>query len=186
MSLSGLAQPGAGGIDLASLPAWLVTLSIFLLRCTDTTLSTLRMLAVFRGRRGLAWILGFTGSLLFVLAIAAVLENLSHPLNALAYAAGFASGSFLGIMIEERLAAGHSLLRIVSPDRGSAVIEALRESGRGATELTGRSESGTVTTIYCYVPRREVSLAQSQISALDPVAYVTVENVRQLRGGWKA
>lgn len=174
------------GIDLTGLPVWLVTAAIFLLRCTDTTLSTLRMLAVFRGRRWLAWILGFAASLLFVLAVAGVLGNLNQPVNILAYAAGFASGNFLGIVIEERRAVGHSLLRIVSPDRGPALIEALRSAGRGATELPGRSESGTLTMIYCYVPRREVSMALRQISSLDPLAHVTVENVRQLKGGWRA
>jgi uncharacterized protein YebE (UPF0316 family) len=174
------------GINLASLPVWLVTLAILLLRCMDTTLSTLRMLAVLRGRRLLAWALGFFGSLLFVSAVAVVLENLSEPLNILAYAAGFATGNVLGIAIEDRLAAGHSLLRIVSPGRGAALIEALRSAGRGATELPGRSESGTVTMIYCYVPRRDVPLARRQISTLDPLAHVTVENVRELKGGWQA
>lgn len=186
MNAFDLADALAMGIDLMSIPVWLVTLAIFLLRCTDTTLSTLRMLAVLRGRHRLAWILGFSGSLLFVLAVAGVLKNLEKPLNVLAYASGFASGNFLGIVIEERLAAGHSLLRIVSPDRGPVLIEALRSAGRGATELPGRSGAGTVTMIYCYVPRREVSMAQRQISGLDPLAHVTVENVRQLKGGWKA
>lgn len=157
-----------------------------LLRCVDTTLSTLRVLAVVRGRRPLAWILGFCSSLLFVTAVAAVLQSLDEPLNVLAYAAGFASGNALGILIEDRLAAGHSLLRIVSPGRGPALIEALRSAGRGATELPARSETGTVTMIYCYVPRRDVPLARRQISTLDPQAHVTVENVRQLKGGWQA
>lgn len=172
--------------DLNSLPVWLLMLGIFLLRCTDTTLSTLRMLAVVRGRRVLAWFLGFCGSLLFVSAVAAVLESLDRPLNILAYAAGFATGNVLGIVIEDRRAAGHSLLRIVSPERGPALIEALRSVGRGATELPGRSAAGTVTMIYCYVPRREVPTARRQIAALDPRAHVTVENVRQLKGGWQA
>jgi uncharacterized protein YebE (UPF0316 family) len=174
------------GIDLTGLPVWLVALAILMLRCTDTTLSTLRMLAVMRGRRALAWALGFFGSLLFVSAVAVVLQNLGKPLNALAYAAGFATGNVLGIAIEDRLAAGHSLLRIISPKRGPALIEALRSAGRGATELPARSDAGTVTMIYCYVPRRDVPLTRRQISALDPLAHVTVENVRQLKGGWRA
>lgn len=176
----------ASGFELTNLPAWLVMLAIFLLRCTDTTLSTLRMLAVVRGRRMLAWFLGFCGALLFVSAVAVVLESLDRPLNILAYAAGFASGNVLGIFIEDRRAAGHSLLRIVSPERGPALIEGLRTTGRGATELPGRSATGTVTMIYCYVPRREVPTARRQIAALDPRAHVTVENVRQLKGGWQA
>jgi uncharacterized protein YebE (UPF0316 family) len=174
------------GFELTDLPAWLVLLTIFLLRCTDTTLSTLRMLAVVRGRRVLAWFLGFCGSLLFVLAVAVVLDSLDRPLNILAYGAGFASGNVLGIVIEDRRAAGHSLLRIVSPERGPALIEGLRATGRGVTELPGRSAAGMVTMIYCYVPRREVPMVRRQIAALDPLALVTVEHVRQLKGGWQA
>lgn len=172
--------------DLTDLPLWLVTLAIGLLRCTDTTLSTLRVLAVLRGRRTLAWFLGFGGSLLFVTAVAVVLQHLDRPLDVIAYAAGYATGNVLGIAIEDHLAAGHSLLRIVSPQRGPALIEALRSAGRGATELPGRSGTGAVTTIFCYVPRRDVPTVSRQMSSLDPSAHITVENVRQLKGGWKA
>jgi uncharacterized protein YebE (UPF0316 family) len=179
-------DPMALGINLASWPVWLMALAILLLRCTDTTLSTLRMLAVLRGRRGLAWVLGFFGSLVFVSAVAVVLQNLGKPLNLLAYAAGFATGNVLGIAIEDRLAVGHSLLRIVSPDHGPQLIEALRSTGRGATEMPARSQAGTVTMIYCYVPRRDVRSARRQIAVLDPSAHVTVENVRELKGGWQA
>lgn len=95
------------------------TAAIFMLRVTDMSLDTLRVLFVMRGRKGSAWISGFFQSALFVVAISSVLANLDNPLNIVAYAAGFATGNVVGILIENRLAIGFTHLRIISPGRGS-------------------------------------------------------------------
>ena len=42
---------------------------IFALRVSDMTLDTLRVLVVMRGRRKIAWVLGFFQALIFVIAI---------------------------------------------------------------------------------------------------------------------
>ena len=64
-------------------PAILVALGIFALQISDMTLDTIRVLFVFRNKRGLAWILGFFQSLIFVIAITSVLSNLENPINML-------------------------------------------------------------------------------------------------------
>ena len=66
---------------------------IFLLRVSDMTLDTLRVLVVMRGKKGLAWLLGFFQAAIFVLAISSVLSNLDNPLNVVGYAAGFGTGT---------------------------------------------------------------------------------------------
>src|SRR5512137_453094 len=99
---------------LLSPQAWLAAGLIFLLRVSDMTLDTLRVLVVMRGRKGIAWVLGFFQSIIFVTAITSVLANLDNPLNILGYAAGFATGNVVGMLIEERLAIGHIQLSIVS------------------------------------------------------------------------
>ena len=70
---------------------------IALARITDITLDTIRTVAIVQGRRGLAAVLGFFGALIFVCAVAKVLQNFDHPAYALAYAIGFAAGTYLGI-----------------------------------------------------------------------------------------
>jgi uncharacterized protein YebE (UPF0316 family) len=72
--------------------AWLTAGLIFLLRVSDMTLDTLRVLMVMRGKKGIAWILGFFQSAIFILAISSVLTHLDNPLNIIGYAAGFATG----------------------------------------------------------------------------------------------
>jgi uncharacterized protein YebE (UPF0316 family) len=161
-------------------------LAIFLLRTIDITISTLRTFSIARGHRLAAWLLGFTQALLFVTAISAMLTHLQNVLNLLAFAAGMATGNVLGITIEGLLAPGHSLLHIYSQGRGEGIARELRKLGHGATMVSGKGRDGTVSLIYCNIPRRKVRNIHEQVAAHDPEAYISVENVRQLRGGWRA
>lgn len=174
------------GLDWSLIPSDLVPLVIFCLRTSDLTLGTLRMLIVVRGRKTAAWFIAVAQATLFVVGVAGVLGNLNNPLNILAYAAGFASGNVLGIIIEAKLVPGHSLLRITSSHLGDAVSEHLHAGGYGATVVSGSGIEGTVSMILCYVARRDVARVRREILDIDPEAFITLENVRQLRGGWRA
>ncbi len=171
---------------LAISPALMPAL-IFLLRVTDMSLDTMRVLFVFRGRRPATWVLGFFQSLIWVTAISTVLGNLDNLWNVVAYAGGFATGNVVGMLIEERLAVGHAQLRIISSRRGTAIAEAIREAGYAATELSGRGRDGMVSVINCSVKRRDIRTVRRQVQEIDPEAFVTVEEVRPLhRGFWRA
>jgi len=174
-------------IDFLSIPPWLLTLFIFLLRVTDMSLDTLRMLFVFRGRKSITWILGFLQSAIWVIAITSVLNNLDNLLNIIAYAGGFATGNVVGMIIEERLAVGHAHLRVISSRMGSAIVEAIRNEGYAATEISGRGRDGTVTIINCSIKRSHISKIQNQISQIDQDAFITLEDIRPIhRGFWRA
>lgn len=174
-------------LDLLAIPAWIMPLAIFALRVTDMSLDTLRVLFVIRGRKLPAWILGFFQSAIWVVAITSVLSHLHNLWNLLGYAAGFASGNVVGMMIEERLAIGHGHMRIISSSLGSALAEAVRQAGYAATELPGRGKDGTVSIITCSVRRKDIDQVRSRVLEIDPEAFVTVEEVRPLhRGFWRA
>jgi len=172
------------GLDWGSIPSTIVPWLIFSLRTINLTLATLSMLTIVRGRRAIVWFLGILHSSLFVITIAGVLGNLQNPWNLIAYAAGLATGNVLGMAIEAKLAPGHSLLRITSSGRGTAILESLHGHGHGATEYSGQGRSGTVSVILCYVPRRQVEQVKRHVINTDPEAFITVDYVRQLRGGW--
>jgi uncharacterized protein YebE (UPF0316 family) len=160
---------------------------IFALRVSDMTLDTLRVLVVMRGRKGIAWVLGFFQASIFVIAITSVLSNLDNPLNILAYAAGFATGNVVGMLIEERLAIGHIQLSIISPRRGAALAERLREEGYAITEISARGKDGVVTLLSCSVLRKNVSKVQQLVNEVDDSAFITAEDVRPVRRGfWRA
>ena len=160
---------------------------IFVLRVLDMTLDTLRVLVMMRGRKSAAWILGFFQALIFVVAISSVLRDLDNLLNIIGYAAGFATGNVVGIMLEQRLAIGHSHLSIVSPRWGTAIAERLRGEGYAVTELPARGRDGMVTLLSCSVLRRNVRKVHEIVHELDSDAFITAEDVRPVRRGfWRA
>lgn len=169
-----------------ALPAFAITILIFVLRVSDMTLDTLRVLFVIRGRKSLAWILGFFQSALWVIAITSVLSNLDNPWNIVAYASGFATGNVVGITIEQSLAIGHSHMQIISQRLGSAIVEKVREMGYAATELPARGRDGTVSVISCSLRRRDINEMRNVVQVIDPQAFITVEDIRPIhRGYWR-
>jgi uncharacterized protein YebE (UPF0316 family) len=167
--------------------AWLGAGLIFLLRVMDMSLDTMRMLMVMRGRRGMAWGLGFFQSAIFILAITRVLSNLNNPLNLIGYAAGFATGNVVGMWMEERLAIGHIHLSIFSPRRGAALVERLRTEGYAVTELSGRGKDGMVSLLHCNVLRKNVDQVNKIVKEIDEEAFITAEEIRPVRRGfWRA
>jgi uncharacterized protein YebE (UPF0316 family) len=172
---------------LLSPAAWLAGLTIFALRVCDMTCDTLRMLFVVRGRKAIAWGLGFTQSIIFVVAITSVLSHMNNPLNVVGYAAGFATGNVVGMWIEERLAIGHVKISIVTQRLGTALSEVLRQAGFAVTEIPARGRDGSVSMLSVSVLRKDVDRVQAIVHAKDPEAFVIAEDVRPLRRGfWRA
>lgn len=160
---------------------------IFALRVSDMSLDTLRVLFVMRGRKGIAWVLGFFQSAIFVVAITSVLSHLDNPLNVIGYAAGFATGNVVGMTIEERLAIGHTELRIISSRRGAAIAERLRAEGYAVTEIPARGKDGMVTMLSVSVLRKNNDRVRGMVNDVDAEAFITAEDIRPIRHGfWRA
>src|SRR5512140_1282978 len=140
---------------LLSSSAWIGALTIFALRITDMSLDTLRVLYVVRGRRGIVWMLGFFQSAVYVIAITRVLSDISNPLTVLGYAAGFATGNILGMLVEARLAVGHIQLQSVSKKHSVKLARALRDGGYGVTEISARGRDRTDKLLSTRVLRKD-------------------------------
>jgi uncharacterized protein YebE (UPF0316 family) len=167
--------------------ALLAAAFIFTLRLMDMSLDTLRVLFVMRGRKPQAWVFGFFQSIIFVVAIGSVLSNLNNPLNIIGYAAGFATGNVIGIILEERLAYGHVLLSIISSRRGPAIAERLRTEGYAVTEIAAQGRDGMVAFLSCSVLRKKVSEVRNLVHGVDDSAFITADDIRPVRRGhWRA
>jgi uncharacterized protein YebE (UPF0316 family) len=112
---------------LAENPYLLVPI-IFFARVADVSLGTFRTIVVFRGQKALASFIGFFEIIIWLLAASQVFTNLDHWYFALAYAAGFAVGNYVGISIESRFGIGNEIIRCISFNR-DVLAGKLREEG---------------------------------------------------------
>ena len=160
-------------------------LLIFCLRLTDVTLGTLRILMTVRGRKYLAALIGFFEVTIFIVAVSQVVRNVHNVWMVLGYSLGFAAGTLVGMTIEERLALGFTVVRIISTDIENKIAEALRALGYGVTEMTGQGLRGAVEILEVVVQRHDLPVVLQTIDEVDSRAFVTVEETRRVYRGYR-
>ena len=112
-----------------------------LLACLSVSLWTLRVTIAAAGRKVAAAAVAGVESLLFVLAFGTVLSSLQDPVRIAAYAVGVAGGTLLGMVVDERLSNGRSLVRLVVD--GSGVEETTRLARARLAGYPGRRRRRT-------------------------------------------
>ena len=165
---------------LASILAGLL---IFGMRVIDMSADTLRMLFAMRGRKSPAFFIGAAEAAVFILAVSQVLKGPLNPFTVLGYACGFATGTVVGMLAEERLALGFTRFSIYSLASGANLAGALREAGHAVTEFAGHGQSGDIAVVTCAVSRKDAPAVHDLIRRVDPQAFVTLDDVRSLQRG---
>ncbi|MEL7626911.1 MAG: DUF5698 domain-containing protein [Anaerolineaceae bacterium] len=172
---------------MADLLTWQVfgtTLLIFFVRVLSISMDTLRFMFTMRGKRTIAWFLGFFESVLFVLTVGVVLNDMTNFLYIIAYAAGYATGNVIGMYIERKLAVGYSHISVISKTRGSEVSHALRENDFAVTEIPAQGMEGPVCISDLSVRRKDIADVEKIVKETDPEAFITIEEVTPLRAGY--
>ena len=163
---------------------WLILpLLIFLARISDVTLSTIRIVFVMSGRRNLAPVLGFFESLIWLIAISQIIKNISSPLSYIAYAGGFATGTYVGMFMEEKLALGKVMVRVITHREATALLHFLHSSRFGLTSVEAQGKREKVSLIFSVVERHDLPEFISIIERFHPNAFYTVESVRFVSDG---
>lgn len=160
-------------------------LIIFISRVVDVTLGTFRTLMVVQGRRVQAAIIGFFEISIYVVALGQVVNNLDNPLNLLSYALGYASGNYLGITMEGKVALGNLSVQVIlkTPDN-SELKELLRLKGFGVTCLSGQGLEGTREILNLVINRKDLKTLQNIVYEYDETAFITVSNINPVSGGF--
>ncbi|MFG0252157.1 MAG: DUF2179 domain-containing protein [Phycisphaerales bacterium JB038] len=156
----------------------LTCLFIFTARIVDVSMGTLRTLWMVQGRKLAVFVLGFVEILIWVLAVSKVIQNLGEePVYALVYAFGFASGNYIGLLIDQKLAYGEQVLRIFCRE-GKGVAQQLREQGFGVTVFKGEGRDSDVDMLFVETKRKRSPQVIGTARKLDPMCYYVVDTVQ--------
>lgn len=156
---------------------------IFLARMSDVTLATLRNILLSKSVKYIVPFIGFIEVLIWLLAISQIMKNLHNPICFLAYATGYSLGIFFGIKIEERLALGLQVMRIITQKDSNELISALVDHSFGITTIDGHGAKGPVKIILTVVKRKDVNLVRQLIEQNNSSAFYSVEDIRAVNRG---
>ena len=157
---------------------------IFCAQIANVCMETLRIVFLSKGIKYLAPVIAFFEIIIWLLAIVGVMSNLSNPVNFIAYAFGFALGTYVGLVIEERLSIGMVIMRIITTGETSAgIAEFLQSEQYGTTCLDAKGARGGVTMIISLVNRDDVPRITRYIEQTNPGAFFSIEDVRYVNQG---
>lgn len=156
---------------------------VFFARICDVTLGTMRIIFISKGKKYLAPVVGFLEVFIWILIISRILTATHDLLCYVAYAGGYATGSIVGIWVEERIAIGTQLIRVYTKKTGRDLVVVLNRAGFGATLSMGEGIEGAVHIVQTVVNRNTAAKAEKLITAFDPQAFYVISDVRTVQRG---
>lgn len=169
--------------DFLDVYPWLLPFIIFLGRVIDVSLGTLRIIFVSKGEKYKAPIIGLIEVFIWVMVISQVLSRANDLVSYLSYAAGYATGNYIGILLENRIAYGIVLCRIYTQKNGNALIQTLNKLDFGATLTHGSGSTNEVDIIETVVDRKELKTLEATINSFDNNSFYVIEDIRTKQNG---
>lgn len=152
---------------------------IFLARIMDVSINTIRIIYVLGGRRMTATLLGFFESFIWLMAIRQIFEHLDNWVCYIAYPGGFAMGILVGMMIEERIAYGKVIVRIITRKDVSELIMFLNNQQFRYTRVDSEGLDGPESLVFTVLPRENLEELLTKMKNILPTAFYTVEKVNR-------
>ena len=162
---------------------YLLPIMIFFGRICDVTLGTLRIIFVSNGKRTIAPIIGFFEVFIWIVIISQILARANDLVAYLSYAAGYATGTYAGMLIESKLAFGVLLYRVYTRKNGRELVSMLSKNGFGATLVHAEGSIDKVDVIETIVSRQKMKKVESLINDFDENAFYVTEDVRTTQNG---
>jgi uncharacterized protein YebE (UPF0316 family) len=164
--------------------AWVILpILIFAARVIDVTFGTIRIIFISKGEKFLAPLFGFFEIIVWLFAIGQIMQNLTNLTYYFAYAVGFATGNFVGMYIEEKMAMGTLVIRIITNKDASNLIEAIKLKNYGLTVVDAQGATGDVKIIFTVIKRKNVGDVVEMIKQFNPKAFFSIEEVRLAKEG---
>ena len=156
---------------------------IIIARILDVSMGTIRVVMITKGMKYWATLIGFFEVLIWIVAIRQIFVNVDNPLWLVAYAVGFALGTYIGIQISERLSINDVLVRVITKKDAKELIVALKEKGYGFTIVDSAGKKSKGKVIFSVVHSSQLTDVIKTIRKYNPKAFFTIEDVRKVNEG---
>jgi uncharacterized protein YebE (UPF0316 family) len=158
----------------------IMPLLIFMARVCDVSINTLRIMFMLNGKKKVAPILGFFEAMIWLLAIGQIFQNIDNPMSYLAYAGGFAMGTFVGMTIEEKLALGRVLVRVITPTPMPELVDYMIDRNFRFTSVGAEGRYGKVTLLFTVMKREDLKGFITKVKSCNDKAFYTIESVKRV------
>lgn len=159
-------------------------LLIFFVRIIDVSLGTVRTMILIRGHKLVGSIIGFIEITVWFLVVRSALTEATNYWIVFAYAAGFATGNFVGTMIEGKLAIGNASVQVITRGIREDLVKKIRDAGFAVSTVKTEGKDGTNLLLIIEINRKKIETVKTIIREVAPDSFVTVSDIRQVYNGY--
>lgn len=159
----------------------LTYLAIFIAKIIENTLSTLRLIVVAKGKKLFGAILQFIIAFVWVITTGIVVVNVKDdPLKIVFFAFGSLIGSYLGSFIEEKIALGNDMIKVIINKSNYEKMNKELSKKYLVTSLSGKKKNQDIVILLIIAKKKERDNLISIIQKLDKNAIITIEAIKNV------
>jgi len=136
---------------------------------------------IVRRKKFLAATIGFFEVAIFISIIVRIIQQVDSIYAILAYAAGFAVGTVIGIIISEKLSRDLISTNIISKNHSDEIKEVLKEEGYGITCYSGKGINGEIEVINVVCSNSSLKRLNKLVYIKDPGAFMASYMLDKIR-----
>lgn len=151
---------------------------IFVFKVLENTLSTLRIIVVANGRKLLGSILQGVIALVWAFSTGLVVVDVLHdPFKVISFTLGSLVGSYIGSLIEEKIAMGTNMLTaVIDKSFSSKIINSLKKQKYDVIVLNGKRKDELKNVLFIMVKRKRRNDVIKLIKNIDSNSTIIVES----------
>ena len=150
---------------------------IFFSRILDVSIGTVRTILTVRDNRKAAAALAFFEVMIWFLIVRKALNtNESSIFVAIAFAGGFASGTFIGGLVAKLIVPSNHLVQVITSKRDNDLLQAISDAGFSMTvsDVFGRDHVSEKYLLFIYIDGRYLNKLKDIIIKKDSCAFISV------------
>ncbi|MBQ8996018.1 MAG: DUF2179 domain-containing protein [Oscillospiraceae bacterium] len=170
-----------------TLSLFLLCLRIFFSRILDVSLATVRTMLTVKGKTKTAALVGFVEIMIWFLAVrTAFNSDEAGIVLAIAYAGGFATGTFIGGLLSSKLIKGTVTVEIVTSGKDDNLITAIRNAGFAVTVVNVNSSeySGEKYMLFAQIASDRLEEFKKLVYDNDDKAFIIVQESKYVYNGF--
>lgn len=162
-------------------------IKIFCVRIMDVSLGTMRTIVTVKGNKIVASLIGFVEVFIWFMIVREALNVESTSIwIAIAYAGGYASGTYIGGVLSEKLIKGNFGVQVITSKRDNDLIALLKKSGFGVSVIDVRSEDdqNEKYMLFIEIDKTKFNDLKKLIKKYDEKAFIVVNETKAVYNGY--
>lgn len=160
----------------------IMPLLIILARMLDVSFGTLRFVFISKNKKLFAALAGFMESFVWIMVVGKLLNGSTNIIWLVAYAVGFGIGTYLGLLLSEKMAIGKVMLRVITRREPKRLIAKLISKNYSFTIVDSKNQKGNITKVLLLsLEAKELNIILHYIKKFNPKAFYSVEEVKSMK-----